>query len=136
MKHENITKLADLRAQWHQVWQIKPHNRIGRKMLERSLHFKQHQKQLPLQIQKRLNKLIQNYKRNPNYFEQGHVVLKPGMKILRDWKGKTHSVTVTSNGFRYNTKDYTSLSKIASDITGAKWNGWVFFDLKNKADSI
>ena len=127
--------LEDLRTQWQQVWGIKPHNRIGRKMLERSLHFKYNEKQLPPNTQKRLNKLIQNYKRNPQYFEQGHMLLKPGMKILRDWKGKTHVVTVTSNGFRYNGKDYSSLSKIATEITGSKWNGWVFFDLKNKVGS-
>ncbi len=130
-----ISNLEDLRAQWQQVWQIKPHNRIGRKMLERSLYFKQHEKQLPPQVQKRLNKLIHNYKRSPQYFEQGHMVLKPGMKILRNWKGKTHVVTVTSNGFKYDDKDYSSLSKIAAEITGSKWNGWVFFDLKKKASS-
>lgn len=135
MKHENITELSDLRMQWQQVWGIKPHNRIGRKMLERSLHFKLNEKKLSPDTQKRLNKLIQNYKRNPQYFEQGHMLLKPGMKILRDWKGKTYVVTVTSNGFRYNGKDYSSLSKIATEITGSKWNGWVFFDLKNKAGS-
>ena len=129
---EEENSLDDLRAQWQQVWQIKPHNRIGRKMLERSLYFKRHEKQLPAQVQKRLNKLIQNYKRNPNYFEQGHMLLKPGMKILRDWKGKTHTVVVTTLGFRYQNKDYSSLSKIASKITGSKWNGWVFFNLKNK----
>ncbi len=134
MKDENITELSGLRTQWQQVWGIKPHNRIGRKMLERSLHFKRHEKQLSPNIQKRLNKLIQNYKRNPQYFEQGHMLLKPGMKILRAWKGKTHTVTVTSNGFIYNGKDYSSLSKIATEITGSKWNGWVFFNLKNKAD--
>jgi|AntRauTorckE6833_2_1112554.scaffolds.fasta_scaffold28467_2 hypothetical protein len=97
-----------------------------------SLYFKQQEKQLPSHIQKRLNKLIQNYKRNPSYFEQGHMVLKPGMKIIREWKGKTHSVTVTATGFKYQNKDYASLSKIANEITGSKWNGWVFFDLKNK----
>ncbi len=132
MKHKKEINLADLRAQWQQAWQMKPHNRIGRKMLERSLYFKRHEKPLPLQSQKRLSKLIQNYKRNPQYFSQGHLVLKPGMKILRDWKGKTHTVTVTSNGFRYDAKNYTSLSKIASEVTGSKWNGWVFFDLKDK----
>ena len=127
--------LDELRAQWQQVWQIKPHNRIGRKMLERSLYFKQHEKQLPAHTQKHLNKLIQNYKRNSQYFEQGHMLLKPGMKIIREWKGRAYSVTVTTTGFIYQNQDYTSLSKIASDITGSKWNGWVFFDLKNKKEA-
>jgi hypothetical protein len=130
-KNADTLNLEDLRAQWREAWQIKPHNRIGRKMLERSLHFKRHEQQLPLQTQKRLNKLIQNYKRNTQYFEQGHMRLKPGMKIVREWKGKPYVVTVTAEGLKYQNKDYTSLSKIASDITGSKWNGWVFFNLKN-----
>ena len=129
------SNLEDLRAQWQQVWGIKPHNRIGRKMLKRSLHFKRNEKQLSPDTRKRLNKLIQKYKRNPNYFEQGHMILKPGVRILRDWQGVTHRIAVTKEGFEYQDKLYKSLSKIACKITGSKWNGWVFFNLKNKKDT-
>jgi len=135
MKHPEKCTLDDLRKQWQQVWKIRPHNRIGRKMLERSLYFKQHEKQLCPKTQKRLNKLIQNYKRNPQYFEQGHMLLKPGMKIMRVWKGNTQIVTVTADGFKYQDKKYASLSMIANKITGSKWNGWVFFGLKNREKS-
>ena len=133
MTNNKGSSLDDLRAQWQNAWKMKPHNRIGRKMLERSLYFKKHEKVLPPNLKKHLNKLIQNYKRNPHYFEQGHMRLKPGMKIIREWKGKTHLVTVTSTGFRYQGKNFSSLSSIASKITGAKWNGWVFFNIKKKA---
>ncbi len=135
MKQSYEATIQDLRAQWQQAWQIKPHNRIGRKMLERSLYFKQYEKQLSPQTHKRLTKLIQNYKRNPHYFEQGHMLLKPGMKIIREWQGKPHVVTITSDGFSYQHSNYSSLSKIASEITGSKWNGWVFFDLKHKKEA-
>ena len=135
VKKESLT-LDELRAQWQRAWQIIPHNRIGRKMLERSLEYKQNERQFTKRQQEQLDKIIQNYKRNPNCFEQGHMVLKTGTKILREWKGDTHAVTVTPNGFRYQDKEYSSLSKIASEITGARWNGWVFFGIKNKKENV
>ena len=87
---------------------------------------------LTAEQKQRLAKLVTAYKRNPNYFDQGHIALKPGMRLVRNWYGDTHSVVVTANGFIYQNKEYSSLSTIANDITGSRWNGWVFFGLKNK----
>lgn len=122
-----------LRAEWAKAWGIEPHRWIGRNMLERSLAFKKREQAghgLSPEQKQRLNKLVTSYKRNPNYFDQGHAALKPGMKLIRNWQGKPHSVTVTTNGFMYQDKEYSSLSTIASEITGSRWNGWVFFGVK------
>jgi hypothetical protein len=40
-------------------------------------------------------------------------------------------VTVTADGFEWQGRPYKSLSAIARAITGTRWNGWVFFGLKN-----
>jgi len=56
--------------------------------------------------------------------------LKPGTRLERIYKGKAHNVLVTESGFEYQDQLYKSLSKIANDITGKRWNGWVFFGLK------
>lgn len=125
--------LPELRKRWAQTWGVAPHNRIGRKMLERSLVFKIQEQSghgLTPGQQKRLDKLITSYKRNPNCFDQGHASLKPGMRLVRKWQNKTHTVTVTTVGFEYQGRDYSSLSTIASEITGSRWNGWLFFGLK------
>ncbi|MGH1397664.1 MAG: DUF2924 domain-containing protein [Alphaproteobacteria bacterium] len=45
------------------------------------------------------------------------------------------TVTVTTNGFTYQNKEYSSLSTITNEITGSHWNGWLFFGLKNKKDA-
>jgi len=127
--------LTELRQQWSKAWNIEPHRWIGRSMLERSLALKIRQQNghgLTPEQQKRLNKLITAYKRNPNYFDQGHAMLKPGMRLRRNWQGRAHTVTVTSAGFTYKNKEYPSLSTIASEITGTRWNGWVFFGIKQK----
>lgn len=57
--------------------------------------------------------------------------MKAGGRILREWNGVTHVVDVLDVGFRWNGTTYRSLSAIARAITGTRWNGWVFFGLKN-----
>ncbi|HPQ51595.1 MAG TPA: DUF2924 domain-containing protein, partial [Alphaproteobacteria bacterium] len=124
--------LEELRKTWARCWGKEPHNKIGRVMLERSLEFKKWKENhgiLP-DVQIRLDELIKNFRRNPACFDEGQNILKPGTKIVRTFKGKRHDVTVLANGFQYHGKHYTSLSQIASDITGSRWNGWVFFGLK------
>jgi hypothetical protein len=55
--------------------------------------------------------------------------LKPGARLVREWGGRTHTVTVTEEGFAYAGKNYPSLTKIAKRITGAHWSGPRFFGL-------
>jgi hypothetical protein len=55
--------------------------------------------------------------------------LKPGTKLVRAWRGKTHIVLVLENGFEHQGKRYTSLTQIADEVTGAHWSGPRFFGL-------
>ena len=55
--------------------------------------------------------------------------LKPGARLVREWHGRTHTVTVTEDGFEYAGTSYLSLSKISKKITGAHWSGPRFFGL-------
>jgi hypothetical protein len=55
--------------------------------------------------------------------------LKPGARLIREWHGRTHTVTIAEDGFEYAGTNYTSLSKIAKKITGAHWSGPRFFGL-------
>ena len=54
-----------------------------------------------------------------------------GTRLIREWQGVEHVVTVTADGFDWQGRPYKSLSAIARAITGTRWNGWVFFGLKN-----
>jgi hypothetical protein len=54
-----------------------------------------------------------------------------GTRLLREWQGVEHVVTVTKAGFEWQGRPYKSLSAIARAITGTRWNGWTFFGLKN-----
>jgi hypothetical protein len=55
--------------------------------------------------------------------------LKPGARLVREWHGRTHTVTVTDDGFEYAGASYSSLTEIAKKITGAHWSGPRFFGL-------
>src|SRR5450432_2998857 len=56
-----------------------------------------------------------------------------GTILRRGWKGQTILVEVLPNGFRYENRQYASLSNIAVEITGTRWNGFAFFGLMRKA---
>lgn len=53
----------------------------------------------------------------------------PGAILGRDYKGRRISVDVREGGFEYQGKLYKSLSSIAREVTGTKWNGFLFFGL-------
>ena len=124
-------ELSVLRAKWAEMWGMPPHKGIGRTMLEKSLEFKMQNGLTPEQ-EMRLSQLVKQYKRNPKFFDQECAALKPGMRLVRNWKGTRHAITVKAEGFDYQGQHYTSLSQIANDITGSRWNGRAFFGLKNK----
>ena len=57
----------------------------------------------------------------------------PGTLLTRKWKGRTVLVEVLAKGFRYENRQYSSLSAIAVAITGTRWNGLAFFGLMRPA---
>ncbi len=57
-----------------------------------------------------------------------------GTRFVREWQGKRIEVTALESGFDYAGKRYRSLSAIASEITGTKWNGHKFFGIPRKQE--
>ena len=58
-----------------------------------------------------------------------------GTRLLREWQGVEHVVTVQRDGFEWQGRPYQSLSAIARAITGTRWNGWVFFGLRPRGEA-
>ena len=59
--------------------------------------------------------------------------IKPGTRLIRQWQGKTHTVSVAETGFEFRGSRYRSLSEIARLITATRWSGPLFFGLKSAA---
>ena len=56
-----------------------------------------------------------------------------GTLLRREWKGRSILVEVLEDGFRYESRQYASLSNIAVEVTGTRWNGFAFFGLMPRA---
>jgi hypothetical protein len=53
----------------------------------------------------------------------------PGTILTREYRGETLQVKVLPNGFEFEGQVYRSLSAVAKAITGAHYNGFLFFKL-------
>jgi len=65
----------------------------------------------------------------PRRRASARVSLRPGNRLVRRWRGRTYVVEVTDGGLMYEGATYSSLSVIASQITGTRWSGPKFFGL-------
>ena len=54
-----------------------------------------------------------------------------GTRLIREWQGVEHTVTALADGYAYQGRPYRSLSAIARAITGTRWNGPLFFGIRN-----
>ena len=129
--------IAELRARWRATFKSEPPKAFGPDLLRRILAQKVQEEAyggLPVVTRKLLNQLIaQSAKRN------GKIVvprrIKPGSILVREWKGKTHRISVLNEGFAFEGKPYSSLSEVTRLITGARWNGPRFFGLRDGKDA-
>lgn len=70
---------------------------------------------------------------------EGHAAVRvaPGTRLVREWRGKVHVVTVSDEGrYRWQDKDWNSLSEIARTITGTRWSGPAFFGTKTRKRAV
>jgi hypothetical protein len=53
----------------------------------------------------------------------------PGTVIVKEHRGRTIIVHALDEGFEYDGHRFSSLSAIAREVTGTKWNGFAFFGM-------
>ena len=58
-----------------------------------------------------------------------------GAVLQRKYRGETIEVEVLARGFGYREQVYGSLSQVAQQITGTRWNGYAFFGLRKAGRS-
>ena len=54
----------------------------------------------------------------------------PGTRLVRVWNDRRYEVIVLADGYEFEGRTFRSLSTVAREITGTRWNGKVFFGLK------
>lgn len=70
----------------------------------------------------------------PSGFQK--LAIKPGTRLIREWKHQVHVVNVEEGNYEYKGARYESLSEIARLITGTRWSGPLFFGLKNQVIKV
>ena len=119
--------LADLRTEWQRRYGPPPRHRAV-DLLRRVLAWR---------IQTDVLGGLDAPTRRMLEVEHGEIkaAAVPGMRLAREWAGKTHEVVVIESGIIYEGRKYASLSEVARHITGAHWSGPRFFGVKRVAET-
>ncbi len=127
--------VTTLKQQWRDLFATEPPP-FNRRYLESRLAYRIQELAyggLKPETVRRLEELGEDLYGSGKKKPRNRAELKPiaGTRLVRDWQGVEQVVTVTQDGFEWQGRPYQSLSAIARAITGTRWNGWVFFGLKN-----
>jgi hypothetical protein len=130
---------SELQALWRELFAKPPHPKLRRELMIPILAYRIQENAwggLKFSARKRLQRLGEELIRNREAPLQITPELKPGTKLLRQWQGELHEVTVADEGFRCRGQRYESLSEIAREITGTRWSGPAFFGLKKTIKKV
>jgi hypothetical protein len=125
----------ELRRAWRTLHHTGPPLGLSRDLIIRGLADKRQERAHggpSRALQRRLRILAGEFEKGARSFDPG-VVLKTGTRLVRQWRGHTHTVLVREDGFEYDGQRYRSLTVIAERITGAHWSGPRFFGLTKRA---
>jgi hypothetical protein len=125
-----------LRAKWRKALRQPAPLHLRKQMLVPMLAYKLQEQAyggLKPQVKRRLRELAVRFAADPKQNAAKVATparMKPGTRLIRDWQGDSHHVTVAESGFEYRGRTYASLSEIARKITGTRWSGPLFFGLR------
>src|SRR4051812_47355600 len=107
--------LVMLRKRYAELYGAAPLARISRELLIRAVAYRlqeQVQGGLERSVLKRLRTMAKNLESTSLVDASPVTTFKPGTRLLREWKGKTHEVVILEDGFRWTSRRYASLSEI------------------------
>ena len=124
--------LNELRCEWRRLYCREP-PRFSRDLLIRGISYRLQEMEhggLGKSTRRKLKTLAKMFETTGRIAPDPGLSLKPGARLVREWHGRAHTVTVTEDGFEYAGTNYPSLTKVAKKVTGAHWSGPRFFGLK------
>ena len=115
----------ELRRAWRTLHHAGPPLGLSRDLIIRGLAYELQQRARggpSRALQRRVRILAADFEKGARSFDPG-IVPKTGARLMRQWRGHTHTVLVREDGFEYDGQYYRSLTVIAERITGAHWSG-------------
>lgn len=131
--------IVDLRKRYLELFRTEPPKAFGPDLLRRSIAHRIQERAyggFSASSRRLLNQLVKAAIAKPNGRLELPRRIKPGSELVRSWKGKSYRVTVMADGFAFDGESFKSLSEIASEITGTRWNGPRFFGLRLAATKV
>jgi hypothetical protein len=125
---------VQLRAEWSRVLKS-PAPALPADLLLRTLAYDLQVRAeggLSVEARRTIRTLVKQLGQAGEISPEREVVLKPGTQLARDWHGATHHVLVVEDGFVLRGQKYSSLTRIAQEITGARWSGPRLFGLTRR----
>ena len=129
------TTTPDLKRQWRDLFETEPPP-YNRRFLESRLAYRIQElafgglKPETVERLEALGEQLASGKGIGRSFDEGRPIA--GTRLIREWQGVEHCVTVRDHDYEYQGRPYRSLSAVARAITGTRWNGWVFFGIRNQ----
>jgi Protein of unknown function (DUF2924) len=125
---------AELRSEWRRLYRSQP-PRLSRDLLIRSIAYRIQELRyggLSKATRRKLAALVNAPQSEGEIARETAQKISRGTRLVREWNGSTHTVTVKEEGFTYAGRSYRSLTAIAREITGAHWSGPRFFGLARR----
>jgi hypothetical protein len=125
---------SELRGLWPEAFGRPAPEQLRRELMVRILGYRLQERALgglSRDAERRVAQLQAAFGKDRNPPLTSGPTIKAGTRLIRSWKGDVHQVTVAQNGYEYKNRRYGSLSEIARLITGTRWNGPLFFGLRN-----
>ena len=124
----------ELRKEWRRLYRSQS-PRLSKDLLVRAIAYRIQELRyggLSKATRRKLTSLVEARDSGAGLAKNGAQRIRAGSRLVREWNGRTHTVTVEEEGFTYAGRNYRSLSAIAREITGARWSGPRFFGLAIK----
>jgi hypothetical protein len=125
--------IGELRQQWRGLYKTQPPPNLSRELLVRAVAHRIQELALGglrPEPRRQLLRIAQQFKQTGEATIRARAELKPGTRLMREWRGRTYDVLVLDEDFSWQNTRYRSLSAIARKITGTAWSGPLFFGLK------
>jgi hypothetical protein len=125
---------GELRSEWRRLYRSQP-PRLSRDLLIRAIAHRIQELRyggLSKTTRRKLTALVNVPQTGGEIAPETTQKISPGARLVREWNGRTHTVTVQEEGFTYAARSYRSLTAIAREITGAHWSGPRFFGLARR----
>ena len=127
--------IFELRGEWRRLHRMPPPMRLSRDLLIRGISYKLQERAyggLSKATARKLERASADPLNRGAAKPAPPISLKPGTRLVREWRGITHMVLIHADGIEWRGQRYPSLSVVAREITGAHWSGPRFFGLRRR----